>query len=100
MSLTTDEAKISNFQNYLGSDSPAEEWYEATGKALNKWADFELAFFTQFPTMEKAKKTAVELERELAGLKLRVEDLGKKQKYGGQEVWSHIAFAENALDLA
>ena len=98
--LNTDEAKISNFQNYLGSDSPAEEWYEATGKALTKWPDFESAFFVQFPTMEKAKKTAVELERELAGLKLRVEDLGKKEKYGGQEVWSHIAFTENALDLA
>jgi len=68
--LNTDEAKISNLQNYLGSDSPAEDWYEATGKALNKWPDFESAFFMQFPTMEKAKKTAVELERELAGLKL------------------------------
>ena len=98
--LNTDEAKVTNFQNYLGSDSPVEDWYEATGKALNKWPDFESAFFMQFPTMEKAKKTAVELERELAGLKLRVEDLGKKEKYGGQEVWSHIAFVENALDLA
>ena len=67
---------------------------------MNKWPDFELAFFMQFPTIEKVKKTAVELERELAGLKLRVEDLGKKEKYGGQEVWSHITFAENALDLA
>jgi len=27
-----------------------------------------------------------------------VEDLGK-EKYGGQEVWLHITFAENALDL-
>jgi len=26
--------------------------------------------------------------------------LGKKKKYGGQEVWSHIAFMENTLDLA
>jgi hypothetical protein len=98
--LNTDEAKISNFQNYLGSDSPAEEWYEATGKVLTKWQDFEAAFFVQFTTIEKAKKTAVELERELAGLKLRVEDLGKKEKYGGQEVWSHVAFVENAFDLA
>jgi hypothetical protein len=40
--LNTDEAKISNLQNYLGSDSPVEEWYEVTGKALNKWPDFEL----------------------------------------------------------
>jgi len=98
--MNTDAAKIENFQNYLGSDSPAEEWYEATGKALTKWPEFELAFFTKFPTMDKVKKTAVELERELAGLKLRVEDLGKKEKYGGQEVWSHIAFAANALNLA
>jgi hypothetical protein len=98
--LNTDEEKIANFQNYLGSDSPAEEWFMDTGKALTKWPDFERAFFLKFPTMDKAKKTAVELERELAGLKLRVEDLGKKEKYAGQEVWSHIAFAENALNLA
>ena len=98
--LNTDEAKISNFQNYLGLDSPAEEWYEVTGKALTKWQDFEAAFFMQFTIIEKVKKMAVELERELAGLKLQVEDLGKKEKYGGQEVWSHIAFVENAFDLA
>jgi hypothetical protein len=29
-----------------------------------------------------------------------VDDLGKKEKYGGQEVWSHVAFAENAINLA
>ena len=81
--MNTDAVKIENFQNYLGSDSPAEEWYEATGKVLTKWPEFELVFFTKFPMMDKAKKTAVELERELAGLKLRVEDLGKKEKYRG-----------------
>ena len=74
--LNTDPAKIENFQNYLGSDLPAEEWYEDEGKMLTKWTDFELAFFTKFPTMDKAKKTVVELERELVGLRLRVEDLG------------------------
>ena len=97
--LNTDEARISNFQNYLGSDSPVEEWYEATGKVLTKWQDFEAAFFVQFMTIEKVKKMAVKLERELAGLKLQVEDLGKKEKYRGQEVWLHITFTENALDL-
>lgn len=71
-----------------------------TRKALTKWPEFKLAFFTKFPTMDKAKKTAVELERELAGLKLRVEDLGKKEKYRGQEVWLHITFMANALNLA
>lgn len=98
--MNTDAARIENFQNYLGSDSPAEEWYEDEGKVLTKWTEFEAAFFAKFPTIDKARKTTVELERELAGLRLRVEDLGKKEKYGGQEVWSHIAFAENAINLA
>ena len=98
--MNTDPAKIENFQNYLESDSPAEEWYEDEGKKLTKWTDFELAFFTKFPMMDKAKKMAVELERELVGLRLRVEDLGKKEKYGGQEVWSHVVFVENAINRA
>jgi len=68
--MNTDEAKITNFQNYLESDSLVEDWYEDKGKVFTKWPDFELAFFTQFPMMDKAKKTPVELERELAGLKL------------------------------
>jgi hypothetical protein len=32
--------------------------------------DFELAFFTKFLMMDKAKKMAMELERELVGLRL------------------------------
>jgi len=68
--MNMDPAKIENFQNYLGSDSPAEEWYKDEAKKLAKWMDFELAFFTKFPMMDKAKKTVVELERELVGLRL------------------------------
>lgn len=98
--LNMDPAKIENFQNYLGSDSPVEEWYEDEGKMLTKWTDFKLVFFTKFPMMDKAKKMAVELERELVGLRLQVEDLGQKEKYGGQEVWSHVAFTEKAINLA
>jgi len=29
-----------------------------------------------------------------------VDDLGKKEKYRGQEVWSHVAFVKNAINLA
>ena len=29
-----------------------------------------------------------------------MDDLGKKEKYAGEEVWSHVAFAKKALSLA
>lgn len=41
-----------------------------------------------------------ELEQELCELRLKVEDLGKKEKYAGEEVYTHIIFAEKALSLA
>jgi len=33
-------------------------------------------------------------------MRLEVEDLGKKVKYAGEDVYTHIVFAENALSLA
>ena len=42
----------------------------------------------------------LELERELCRLRLKVDEFGKKEKYAGEEVWSHIIFAKKALSLA
>ena len=50
--------------------------------------------------MERAKRTETELERELCELRLKVEDLGKKEKYAGEDIYTHILFAEKALSLA
>lgn len=42
----------------------------------------------------------MELERELCELPLKVEELGKMEKYQGEDVWLHVAFTEKALSLA
>ena len=45
------------------------------------------------------KKTIAEYEKEITGLKLKVEDLGKKEKTGGREVYSHIVWADKMLTI-
>jgi len=32
-------------------------------------------------------------------LRLKVEDLGKKERYAGEDVYTHVIFAEKALSL-
>ena len=46
------------------------------------------------------KKTKLELERELAGMRIKTEDLGTIEKYRGEDVYTHVIFAEKVLDLA
>jgi hypothetical protein len=94
-----DQAKIDAFQDYLGTDSPAEEWYNDANTPKLTWTAFQKAFETRFPCISAVKKTPIELERELVALRLRMDDLGKTEKYAGQVVHAHIAFAERALDL-
>ena len=40
------------------------------------------------------KKTTEEYEEEITGLQLKMEDLGKKEKIAGREVYAHIAWAD------
>lgn len=41
-----------------------------------------------------------EWERELTGMKLREEDLGKTEKFAGKEVYTHISFVGRLLETA
>ena len=50
-------------------------------------------------TGRKGKADRAELERKLCELRLKVEDLGKKEKYAGEDVYTHIIFSEKALSL-
>ena len=53
-----------------------------------------------FPNIKKATKTTPELERELGAMRITTEELGKMEKYRGEEVHTHTIFAEKILDLA
>jgi hypothetical protein len=97
---TVDTQKISLFELYLKSDSPAEDWYNEANTPKKTWAELEQAFKTRFPNVKKATKTSPELERELGTMRIATEELGKTEKYKGEDVYTHIIFAERILDLA
>jgi hypothetical protein len=98
--MTTDDQKIGYFELYLKSDSPAEEWF-SDGRTVKKtWTEFEQGFKTRFPNVQKATKTAPELERELGTMRIKTEELGKTEKYRGEDVYTHMIFAEKIIDLA
>ena len=80
--------------------STADEWFKESEIKEKTWKDIEKEFLQCFPPVEKAKRTETELERELCELRLKVEDLGKKEKYVGEGVYTHIIFAEKVLSLA
>ena len=97
---TADDQKIGLFELYLKSDSPAEDWYNDANTPKKTWLELEKGFRTRFPNIKKATKTAPELERELGAMRIRTEELGKTEKYRGEEVHTHLIFAERILDLA
>jgi hypothetical protein len=97
---STDDQKIGLFELYLKSDSPAEDWYNDATTPKKTWAGLEAEFKIRFPNVKKATKTAPELERELGAMRIATEELGKTEKYRGEDVFTHIIFAEKILDLA
>jgi hypothetical protein len=96
---TSDDQKIDLFELYLKSDSPAEEWFN--GKIAKKaWTDVEREFKVRFPNVTKATKTPQELERELGMMRITTDELGKTEKFRGEDVYTHMVFVEKILDLA
>jgi hypothetical protein len=98
--ITDDERMVESFGDHLKSGSQAEEWFKEQDASKKTFKVVEAAFLEHFPPVEKAKKTETEWERELCELRLKVEELGKMEKYQGEDVWSHVAFAEKVLNLA
>lgn len=86
--------------DYLKTGSPAEAWFLRTTTPKKVWPSFKTAFKKEFPDVDRAEKTAQDLERELLAMKLHPDSLGKTERYANDDVWTHVAFAQRALDLA
>ena len=97
---TTDDQKINFFELYLKSDSPVEEWYNEVKGTKKTWDVLKQGFKNRFPNIKKATKTSQELERELGAMRITMEELGKTEKYRGEDVYTHMIFAEKILNLA
>jgi hypothetical protein len=52
-----------------------------------------VAFRKRWPKKKQVKKTEEEYEDEIVGRKLTTDELGKKEKVEGMEVYSHVAWA-------
>ena len=95
MGSATDEVKKQQFPNFLQADSVADEWFEELTEAERKdWNTIQTAFRKRWPRKKAAKKTTEEYEEEITGLRLKMEDMGKKEKIAGRDVYSHIAWAD------
>ena len=100
MGSFTDDNKKQQFPNFLQADSVADEWFEDLTPADKKeWTSIEAVFRKRWPRKKAAKKTKEEFEEEIMGLRLKMEDLGKKEKVTGREVYSHIAWADKMATI-
>ena len=95
MGTASNTIKKQQFLNFLQADSIADEWYEDLQPAdMADWIAIETAFRKCWPQKKAVKKTTEEYEEEITCTKLKMEDLGKKEKVVGREVYPHIAWAD------
>lgn len=95
-----DSEKIMAFISYLTPGSPADKWYESEGQQEVSWKSFMTKFKARFPAVEEAKKSTPDLEQEMEGLVLTMDNVGKTELFGGVQVETHKIHAKKILDLA
>ena len=95
MGNNNNDTRKAQFPYYLQADSPADDWFaELVDNEKKTWADVETAFKKRWPRKKQAKKTVEEYEEEITEQKLKTEELAKKEKVAGRDVYSHIAWAD------
>lgn len=95
MGNSGDDVKQQQFKNFLQADSAADEWFDELSQLEKKdWTAIEAAFQKRWPRKKAAKKTKEEYEEEITGLRIKMEDLGKKEKVAGRDIYTHIAWAD------
>ena len=99
-SFTDEESWIDGLGDYLKTGSPAKTWLNQKTTPKKMWPTFKAVFEGEFPDVNRAEKTPQDLERELLAMRLHMENLWKTERYANDNVWTHVAFAQRALDLA
>ena len=95
MANKTDDTRKAQFSYYLQLYSIADDWFSGLAKEEKKsWSVIEKSFEKRWPKKKLIKKTEEEHKDEILGRKLKEEDLGKKEKMGGTDVYTHIAWAD------
>ena len=63
------------------------------------WPAIEATFYKRWPRKKAAKKTTEEYEDKIISLRLQTEDLGKREKVTGKDIYSHIAWADKMATI-
>ncbi len=101
LALLKTTKKREQFENFLLSNSDADDWLSSLPDAeKDTWANLKCAFNKQYPKPAKIKKTSSQYEDELLATVLKEETLGLKVQRGGIDKWSHVAWVEDLLAIA
>lgn len=95
MGNNIDNVKKQQFPNYLQANSVVDKWFEdlLPNKKAN-WMSTEAAFRLRWLRKKAVKKTKEEYKEDIMTMRLKMEDIGKKEKVAGHEVYSHIAWTD------
>ena len=94
MGTANSDTKKQQFKYFLQADSAADEWFDELQQNEKKdWDAIETAFNNHWPRKRAAKKTKEEYEKEITGLRLSIDDLGKRRKRQ-EETSTHISFGQ------
>ena len=100
MGSSSDNIKKQQFRYFLQADSVADEWFDDLLQNDKKdWPAIEATFYKRWPRRKAAKKTTEEYEDEIISLRLQTEDLGKREKVMGKDIYSHIACADKMATI-
>src|SRR6266481_3684091 len=102
----TDTKAISIFESLLAEEKRAYQWWHEDLRAMDltmdraNWTMVRKAFKERWLPLPEPKEDTESKREELEQMRLREEELGIKVAYQGQELYSHIAFANRAACLA
>ena len=95
MADKSDETRKAQFAYYLQPYSVANDWFaNLLDEEKKSWASIEAAFGKRWPKKKLVKKMEEEYEDKILNRKLKEEDLGKKEKVPGMDMYTHVAWAD------
>ena len=95
MGTSSDDVKKQQFPNFLQVDSVANGWYEELAdKDKTDWKSIHMAFQLCWPRKKGAKNMNKEYKEEIRDLQLKMEDMGKKEKVAGRDVYMHMGWQD------
>src|SRR6266481_9922682 len=102
----TDKKTINVFESLLAEDKKAYQWWHDELKAAEPtmdredWATVQKEFKKRWKPLPEPEEDPETKREELAQMRLRDEDIGAKVTYQGQELYTHVAFTNQAAHLA